>query len=473
MALPVETPRVIYTGSGTRGPFSLSVGGTAFTYAEASHIRATRFNDENEPTVLTNGVHYQLSASEVLPDVGEETQTVTAATLTLELSQDVLAADEHLLIERITPASQDLILTTGGGFSSANAERQFDFVMRHIQEIRAILARAILINALDTAGALEIPLEADRASKWFTFDADGNPTATTLDEALQGEQGDPGDAGTVWYTGSGAPSSGVGTSVDRYLNTSNGDVYTKASGSWVLDGNIRGASGAGTGDMLKTDNLSGLASVAAARSNLGLDSAALLAAAAVFQVANNLSEGNAATMRTNLGLGSAALLAATAVLQAANNLSDLANAATARTNLGLGTMAVLAEMSTAQFWANTADKGVSTDQLWAAAAIQALTDGATITPDFGAGINFTVTLGGNRVLGLPTNLKQGQCGVIYVVQDGTGSRGLTYNAAYKWAGGTAGVLSTGAGKVDRLGYIVRSSTDGSEFIELSLVKDIR
>lgn len=90
--------------------------------------------------------------------------------------------------------------------------------------------------------------------------------------------------------------------------------------------------------------------------------------------------------------------------------------------------------------------------------ITALTDGATITPDFADSNNFSVTLGGNRTLANPTNLVAGQSGSIFITQDGTGSRTLAYGSYWDFAGGTAPVLSTAASSVDRLDYIVRTTT---------------
>jgi hypothetical protein len=88
----------------------------------------------------------------------------------------------------------------------------------------------------------------------------------------------------------------------------------------------------------------------------------------------------------------------------------------------------------------------------------ALTDAATIAVDLSLANNFTVTLGGNRTLGNPTNQVAGQAGQIVVTQDGTGSRTLSYASRWKFPAGTAPVLSTAAGAVDVLSYYVWDST---------------
>ena len=89
----------------------------------------------------------------------------------------------------------------------------------------------------------------------------------------------------------------------------------------------------------------------------------------------------------------------------------------------------------------------------------ALTDGATIAVDMSLGNNFSVTLGGNRTLGDPTNVTAGQSGVIVVTQDGTGSRTLAYaGTKFKFAGGTAPTLTTTAAAVDVLAYYCESAT---------------
>ena len=93
-----------------------------------------------------------------------------------------------------------------------------------------------------------------------------------------------------------------------------------------------------------------------------------------------------------------------------------------------------------------------------ASEVVTLTDGATITPDFSTGNNFTVTLGGNRTLANPTNTTVGQSGVVYIVQDGTGSRTLGVGTHWHFPAGTAPTLTTTANAVDVFAFSVRSST---------------
>jgi hypothetical protein len=88
----------------------------------------------------------------------------------------------------------------------------------------------------------------------------------------------------------------------------------------------------------------------------------------------------------------------------------------------------------------------------------AMSDGANIAWDASAGNIFTVTLGGARTLDNPSNITVGETYHFQITQDGTGSRTLAYGAWFKWAGGTAPVLTTTASKIDFLVVTAVSAT---------------
>lgn len=85
-----------------------------------------------------------------------------------------------------------------------------------------------------------------------------------------------------------------------------------------------------------------------------------------------------------------------------------------------------------------------------------LTDAATVAVDLATSSNFNLTLGGNRTLGVPTNIVAGQAGTITVRQDITGSRTLAYAWVYVFPSGTAPTLTTGGLSMDQLNYKVNS-----------------
>lgn len=105
------------------------------------------------------------------------------------------------------------------------------------------------------------------------------------------------------------------------------------------------------------------------------------------------------------------------------------------------------------------NNGVVAIKRGAIGAVVALTDGATITPDFSLANYFTLTLGGNRTLTNPTNLVAGQSGTITIRQDATGNRTLAYGSYWKFRNATVPPLSTAANAVDKLVFDVVSSTE--------------
>jgi len=91
-----------------------------------------------------------------------------------------------------------------------------------------------------------------------------------------------------------------------------------------------------------------------------------------------------------------------------------------------------------------------------------LTDGSTVSWNVLTSPVAKVTLGGNRALGAATGAQAGQFVSLLVIQDGTGSRTLTFNAAYEFKDDTAPTLTTTAAKGDL--FVFRYN--GSKFLEV-------
>ena len=101
--------------------------------------------------------------------------------------------------------------------------------------------------------------------------------------------------------------------------------------------------------------------------------------------------------------------------------------------------------------------------------IVTLTDAASVAINFNSGNHFLVSLAGNRTLENPTNGKVGQVGHIYIVQDATGGRTLSYGDMYNFPSGTAPVLTTSIGGVDLLVFSQRATS----VLDAVIIKDFK
>tara|TARA_R110000796_G_C14533950_1_gene432184 strand:+ start:531 stop:1844 length:1314 start_codon:yes stop_codon:yes gene_type:complete len=163
---------------------------------------------------------------------------------------------------------------------------------------------------------------------------------------------------------------------------------------------------------------------------------------------------------TNITANTAAITSVNTVVAAVSALTVVNKAAI--TSINAGTFNTLTVTTSASI-GGTLAIGTSAIKMLtingpALSVVVSLTDATSITPDFDVGQNFALTLGGNRTLAPPTNLDAGQVGSIFITQDGTGSRTLAFASVWKFPGATAPTLSTTAGAVDRIDYIVFSGT---------------
>lgn len=286
-----------------------------------------------------------------------------------------------------------------------------------------------------------------------------------------------------------------------------------------------GAAGSGSGDMLRSLNLSDVLSAPTAFTNI--KQAATLTATGVVELATDSetttkTDTSRAVTPSNIGaltatvaplmngtqaLGTSVKFAKedhvhatdtsrapinnptfTGVQQGttpANTENSVVFATTAwvKTILGLGTyttaipdgIVTLAKIATsaiatiAELLARGTTKLVAVDVLWDSGTFVSLTDGATVTPDFSQGYNFQWTIGAaGRTLANPTNFKPtgGQSGMIYINAGASGTI-TAWGTAWKFPGGVKPSLTLGG--ADCLVYTVRSSS----VIICNMINDVR
>jgi hypothetical protein len=140
-------------------------------------------------------------------------------------------------------------------------------------------------------------------------------------------------------------------------------------------------------------------------------------------------------------------------LSALSSLGLVATPTLASSDVGLGNVDNTSDATKNSATATLTNKTL-VQPIVKGSAVVALTDGASIATDASLGNTFTVTLGGNRSMGNPTNPTDGQKIIYRFKQDTTGSRTVTWGAAFRF--GTdipAPTLTTTASKTDYIGFI--------------------
>lgn len=99
--------------------------------------------------------------------------------------------------------------------------------------------------------------------------------------------------------------------------------------------------------------------------------------------------------------------------------------------------------------------------------VQTLTDGATINWNMDSGPVAHVTLGGNRTMAAPTNMRAGATYILRVNRSGAYTIS-TWNACFKWQNGVAPSQSTTSGEIDLFSFYC---PDGA-ILEGSMLKDM-
>lgn len=134
-ALDAQTPRAVYIGAGTRGPFAFAdADGNPIRIRDQTQLVVRRYSATTDETgtLLTLNTDYTVNNADV-----------DAVTLTLTALQDVLASTERLVVSRLQTIDDVLTLTGGGDFSLPVLGAAISVLVEELQEARRDIDRKV------------------------------------------------------------------------------------------------------------------------------------------------------------------------------------------------------------------------------------------------------------------------------------------------------------------------------------------
>lgn len=184
------------------------------------------------------------------------------------------AADEEVVVARVTPRTQELDLTSTRAYNPEALMTALDRIVMMMQEIAAEVTRSFKVKpGIDSPLEITAPDALLNLVDYATQATTAASQAAASAAAALAKENSMLRAKYAWLTATAyTPSDIVTFDGNAYIcklsHTSGVFATDLAANRWELFV-AKGAAGAGTGDMLKTENLSGLTNVPLARSNLG------------------------------------------------------------------------------------------------------------------------------------------------------------------------------------------------------------
>ena len=136
--------------------------------------------------------------------------------------------------------------------------------------------------------------------------------------------------------------------------------------------------------------------------------------------------------------------------------ATIARTDAAQTFTGIQTFSTIAAPSNASV--NMASGTYNTIQTYSPSA------SGTATLDLSKGNIHHITMPAGNITIALSNGTAGQCFIVRILQDGSGSRTVTWFTTIKWAGGSAPTLTTTASKADTLGFEITGSSTYDGFV---------
>ena len=106
--------------------------------------------------------------------------TAPGGSINYPLAGDPLPDDWSITVVGALPLDQPLALPAGGNFSPASIEREFDRVVKQVQQVDEVANRALVWPASAGPAAAALPSIDALAGRLVTFDNKGRPTATSF-----------------------------------------------------------------------------------------------------------------------------------------------------------------------------------------------------------------------------------------------------------------------------------------------------